>query len=678
MKGKTFLFFLIILNFNNMFKKFFLPFLILAIFSFNQLSSQQTNSTKNLPFYQVTERILNQSITTPLISDNILTFMIQDFEGNAFPPAGWTLGAGASIWGRSTSCSGYGNGTASAKADFYSVQSGTQDLISLSMAPTSGTDSLVFDHAYATYQTENDQMGIYYSTNGGTSWTLLIQLAGGVSGPLVTAPPTTSSFVPTAGQWATKRYLLPAGVNKVKFTGITAYGNNLYIDNIKVGTPYSNDVALISIDAPLPGMLPGSVVPKATVKNYGTSTQSFAVTFKINSVSYTATQNVTNLAPNATQQVTFSSVSLNTVGSYPTIAYTQLATDQDKSNDTTRSSTFVSTSARNLLLEYCTGTWCQWCPCGKTTGQQLETTYPGTVILAYHGPANGTDPMSFFNGNGILASMSMSAYPTGTIDRQNEPGSAGYDSWMNLATARKTNSPVTPISLTPTNKTYNPTTKELSVTYNVTPLVNLNGQYKINFVITEENIVYNQTGNSTCPGSSSYVHHWVVRNMVNGATGENVNTNVNWNANETVTKTFTTTINSAWVDNNCNFQAFVYKDASPLYTAEIQQVKRNSVTGPLEVTNAGTEIPVRYELNQNYPNPFNPSTNIKFSVPKAGFATFKIFDITGKEVSTELNEFIQAGYYNAVIDGTKLTSGIYFYTLTVNNFSETKKMVLIK
>jgi len=218
----------------------------------------------------------------------------------------------------------------------------------------------------------------------------------------------------------------------------------------------------------------------------------------------------------------------------------------------------------------------------------------------------------------------------------------------------------------------------LSVTYNINHLVNLKGQYKINFVITEENIVYNQTGHSSCPGSKSYVHHWVVRNMVNGATGENVNTNLNWNANETVTQTFTTTLNSAWVDNNCNFQAFVYKDAAPLYMAEIQQVKRNSVTGPLEVTNAGTEIPLRYELNQNYPNPFNPSTNIKFSVPKAGFATFKIYDVTGKEVSTELNEFIQAGYYNAIIDGTKLSSGIYFYTLTVNNFTETKKMVLIK
>lgn len=662
-----------------MLKKFSFPlFLLVVMVCFSSVSSQNLNSTKNFPYYQVSARIFSESVTTPVKTDNILTFMIQDFESSTFPPAGWTLGAGASIWGRSTSCSGYGIGTASAKADFYSVQSGSQDLISLTIAPTSGTDSLVFDHAYATYQSEVDQLAVYYSTNGGSAWTLLIQLAGGVSGPLVTAPPTTSAFVPNASQWATKRYLLPAGVNKVKFTGITAYGNNLYVDNIKIGTPYTNDVSLVSIDSPNPGMLPGSVTPKATVKNYGTSTQSFSVTFKINSISYTSTQNVTNLAPNATQQVTFSSVSLTTIGTYSTVAYTQLATDQDKSNDTCYSSTFVSTSARNLLLEYCTGTWCQWCPCGKTTGLQLESTYPGTIILAYHGPANGSDPMSFFNGNGILSALTMSAYPTGTIDRQNNPGVAGYDSWMALATSRKTNAPVTPISLTPTNKTYNSATKELSVTYNVTPLVNLTGQYKINFVITEENIVYAQTGNSSCPGSSNYVHHWVVRNMVNGAAGENVNTSTNWNANETVTKTFTTTINSAWIDINCNFQAFVYKDASPLYMAEIQQVKRNTVTGPLEVTSSGNEIPLKYELSQNYPNPFNPVTNIKLSVPKSGFATLKIYDVTGKEVSTELNEFIQAGYYNAVIDGSKLTSGIYFYKFTVNNFTETRKMILIK
>ena len=107
--------------------------------------------------------------------------------------------------------------------------------------PVSG-DSLGFDHAYTTYQTEVDQLKIWYSTNGGTLWTELITLNGGASGPLKTAPATGIPFVPLSAQWATKKYSLPVGTNKLKFTAISAIGNNLFLDNIKIGNPYNNDV----------------------------------------------------------------------------------------------------------------------------------------------------------------------------------------------------------------------------------------------------------------------------------------------------------------------------------------------------------------------------------------------------------------------------------------------------
>jgi trimeric autotransporter adhesin len=86
-----------------------------------------------------------------------------------------------------------------------------------------------------------------------------------------------------------------------------------------------------------------------------------------------------------------------------------------------------------------------------------------------------------------------------------------------------------------------------------------------------------------------------------------------------------------------------------------------------------------YRLEQNYPNPFNPVTNIKFNIPKNDVITLKIYDIQGKEVESLFNNInMQAGTYSVVFDGTKLSSGVYFYKLMTKEFTETKKMLMIK
>ncbi|HSW55579.1 MAG TPA: T9SS type A sorting domain-containing protein, partial [Ignavibacteriaceae bacterium] len=91
------------------------------------------------------------------------------------------------------------------------------------------------------------------------------------------------------------------------------------------------------------------------------------------------------------------------------------------------------------------------------------------------------------------------------------------------------------------------------------------------------------------------------------------------------------------------------------------------------------EIPVNFTLYQNYPNPFNPSTTIQFSLPKSGDVTLKVYDILGREVATLLNETKNAGSYEVDFNASQLSSGIYFYQLSVGNeFRQTKKLVLIK
>lgn len=161
----------------------------------------------------------------------------ENFEMAAFPPACWSRTVAAYTWERSTDASGYGIGTASAFADFYNIPATTTfDLMTLNFdASALYAPVLKFDYAYATYSASYiDEMDVYYSIDNGLTYTLLLAMPGGTTGILNTGGTAADPFVPTAAQWATQTLTLPAGTNMIKFTGISAYGNSLYLDNVIV------------------------------------------------------------------------------------------------------------------------------------------------------------------------------------------------------------------------------------------------------------------------------------------------------------------------------------------------------------------------------------------------------------------------------------------------------------
>ncbi len=90
------------------------------------------------------------------------------------------------------------------------------------------------------------------------------------------------------------------------------------------------------------------------------------------------------------------------------------------------------------------------------------------------------------------------------------------------------------------------------------------------------------------------------------------------------------------------------------------------------------EIPNTYRLYQNYPNPFNPVTKIKYGVPQNGYIKLTVYDELGKEVQVVDEGYKEANIYEAVFDATNLPSGIYYYMLESDSFTDTKKMVIIK
>lgn len=96
------------------------------------------------------------------------------------------------------------------------------------------------------------------------------------------------------------------------------------------------------------------------------------------------------------------------------------------------------------------------------------------------------------------------------------------------------------------------------------------------------------------------------------------------------------------------------------------------------ITPIAGEVPKAFKLEQNYPNPFNPVTQIKFAIPKQEFVNLKVYDITGKEIKTLVNDIKSAGYYIVDFNASDFTSGTYFYKLEAGEFTEVKKMILIK
>ena len=112
--------------------------------------------------------------------------------------------------------------------------------------------------------------------------------------------------------------------------------------------------------------------------------------------------------------------------------------------------------------------------------------------------------------------------------------------------------------------------------------------------------------------------------------------------------------------------------------ANLQYITPYNPGALLSNGNNGNLIPEKYSLEQNYPNPFNPSTGIRYSIPEGNYVTIKVYDLTGKESATIVNEYKPAGSYEVTFDAGGLASGVYYYSISSGEFRKTMKMVLVK
>jgi hypothetical protein len=128
----------------------------------------------------------------------------------------------------------------------------------------------------------------------------------------------------------------------------------------------------------------------------------------------------------------------------------------------------------------------------------------------------------------------------------------------------------------------------------------------------------------------------------------------------------------AWEDNRG-----LAPNQSDIYA---QNVKPDGTLGPVGINTISSNVPEKFKLMQNYPNPFNPSTTIRFDISKAEYVTLKIYDVTGKKIAELINETLNPGEYNYNLQTAEfnLSTGVYLYTITAGNFTDTKRMLLLK
>ena len=134
--------------------------------------------------------------------------------------------------------------------------------------------------------------------------------------------------------------------------------------------------------------------------------------------------------------------------------------------------------------------------------------------------------------------------------------------------------------------------------------------------------------------------------------------------------------------NSNSLNYYSYSDRGLATGKYYYRLKQTDINGNFEYFNLNNEvnigIPAKFELSQNYPNPFNPSTNLEFGIPDLGFVSLKVYNASGREVATLVNELKAAGYYTVNFNASGLSSGVYFYTISAGDFNVTKKMLLVK
>jgi hypothetical protein len=331
------------------------------------------------------------------------------------------------------------------------------------------------------------------------------------------------------------------------------------------------------------------------------------------------------------------------------------------------SSISFSQAPRRMLFEEATSANCG--PCASSNpilDGWLSANPTNTVAIKYHPNFGSNDPMYSANPTQNTERVNycgINAYPTvngdGLLYDCCWPFSAScFTSVLNQRIAVST-----PVSISVTDVRVAGDSIKSTVVINLSS--NLpNGTYKLRVMAVESKVHF-----ATSPGTNGETDFYqVFRWAYPNTTGVNAPTTAG-----TYTYVYTYKRLSNWVDTSIFTVAFVQND--------VNKEVINSGRGyyiPTGISNNNSITPEKYYLSQNYPNPFNPVTKINFDIPKSGLTTLKVYDILGNLIYSLVDGHLNAGSYSYDFSGADISSGIYYYKLTSGDYTDVRKMTLIK
>lgn len=363
--------------------------------------------------------------------------------------------------------------------------------------------------------------------------------------------------------------------------------------------------------------------------------------------------------------------------------------------------TIFAQAPKRVVVEDYTGTWCGYCPRGKTTLESIVTMHPTTIGMEVH---NG-DTYSNTYSNAVITGINPSGYPTGGIDRFAFGGTTSAfstNTWMSKAMTRSSTS--TPVAVDFTS-TYNATTKTLSVTVTAKFVAAASGDLRISCVLTEDGVVttndpqHNYMGNGcsspdpaspwyTSPCSiTNYVHNGVARVNLAPTFGTAGVIPASVIANSTYSTTYTYTLPSTWdgvVPNVSKIYivAFVGRYGTTSTSYEILNANKGLIGTNTILVGVQDNEALQIVSEQNYPNPFSDITAIDFKLNTNDNVSVKIYDIYGKEVKSLINTNLNNGQHTIYWggddnNGNKVSGGVYLYVISTSTQSISKSIIFI-
>jgi hypothetical protein len=525
------------------------------------------------------------------------------------------------------------------------------------------------------------------STDNGANWTLLDTMH------------YTANAAGTQYAWKTLTYSLESYANQpnVKLAwvynddGGWVYGAGL--DNVQVYSPSPVDAALTAV-VPVPGDLSAYGLPGTTITFGGTILNQGYQPITSATVSYTVdggtpvSQTLTglNIAPFTSYDFTISPAYALVLGNHNVDITLNVSGDASTTND--QMSTNVGGAQfmpnHTVTFEEGTGTWCGWCPRGAVYMDSMHTVYGSGVVLV---AAHNNDPMKLtVYDNGVSAMIG--GYPSVLIDRKEEVDPS--DMFLGYQ-AHENDFGFANLSAT---KTYNASSRQLSVDASANIAVDLTGDYRLALVLTEEMVhgtatTYDQTNYySGAPNSGTTAlpfgagHEWhsepdpvpaammyynhVARYISGGFTGQAGSLPASVLAGQTYNYTFTTTLPSTWRD--------WYMNAVVLLIDATNNRILNAVNVP-GLVNSNDDMASQVSRLMLFPNPAEGTLNMSLTLETKTNVNVDIVDVLGKVVASYNYNNVDAGTNQVSYDISNMANGVYFANVKTDAGVVSRKFV---